>query len=107
MPRIEYSKKNIPMKIVIEFTDVEVLEVDDIKQTVTIKMHLGVHWNDPRLESIDKGSIENQKLISIDIRMLDHLWIPDIEIWNLKDIRHFRVTKMLAGVVENNKNLHN
>ena len=96
MPRLKEEKNSLPIKITVEFSDVEVLEVDDIKHTVTTKMHLGVHWNEPRLESLENDSLAKQ--ISIDIRMIDHLWIPDIEIWNLKDIRHFKVTKMLAGI---------
>ena len=95
MPKFTYDKNATPIEIVVEFTDVEVLEVNDIKQTVTIKMHLGVHWNDPRLVSLENST--SDQLISIDVRMVNYLWIPDLEIWNLQDIRHFRVTKMLAG----------
>ena len=95
MSKLKYNKNAPPIEIVVEFTDVEVLEVNDIQQTVTIKMHLGVHWNDPRLVSLENST--SDQLISIDIGMVNHLWIPDLEIWNLQDIRHFRVTKMLAG----------
>ena len=97
MPKPTYIKNVSPIEIVVEFTDVEVLEVNDIQQTVTIKMHLGVHWNDPRLVSLENST--SDQLISIDIGMVNHLWIPDLEIWNLQDIRHFRVTKMLAGTL--------
>ena len=97
MPKLTDNKNARPIQIVVEFTDVEVLEVNDIQQTVTIKMHLGVHWNDPRLVSLENST--SDQLISIDIGMVNHLWIPDLEIWNLQDIRHFRVTKMLAGTL--------
>ena len=95
MPKPQHEKNSTVMKIIVEFTDVEVLEVNDIMQTVTMKMHLGVHWNEPRLQSLENVTLEKQ--LSIDIGMINHLWIPDLEIWNLKDIRHFRVTKLLAG----------
>ena len=101
MPKLTYNKNARPIQIVVEFTDAEVLEVNDIKQTVTIKMHLGVHWNDPRLVSLENST--SDQLISIDVRMVNHLWIPDLEIWNLQDIRHFRVTKMLAGTKNSQK----
>ena len=101
MPKLSYNENGTPIEIVVEFTDVEVLEVNDITQTVTIKMHLGVHWNDPRLVALENGT--SDQLTSIDVTMVNHLWIPDLEIWNLQDIRHFRVTKMLAGTLNLNK----
>ena len=90
------------MKIMLEFTDVEILEVSDMKHTITIKMHLGVHWDEPRLKSLDT-SLKLEDKYSIDIRILDYLWLPDLDIWNIKDIQEFKVLKKLAGMLNNRK----
>lgn len=42
-----------PIKIRLEFNDLEVLHVNDKDFTVTLKMYLGVHWNEPRIIAID------------------------------------------------------
>ena len=88
---------SVPMKIMLEFTDVEILEVSDMKHTITIKMHLGVHWDEPRLKSLDTSHKLEDKY-SIDIRILDYLWLPDLDIWNIKDIQEYKVLKKLAGM---------
>ena len=95
MPRTKDESENSPMKIKLEFTDVEILEVNDITHTITIKMHLGVHWTEPRLVSLDTYHLGNPN--SIDIRILDYLWLPDLDIYNIKDIDEFKVLKKLAG----------
>ena len=101
MPRAAYDSGFNPnitsMKIMLEFTDVDILEVSDIKHTITIKMHLGVHWNEPRLVSLDKYGLGNQE--PLDIRILEYLWLPDLDIWKVKDIKEFKVLKKLAGML--------
>ena len=98
----ENHSSAVPMKIMLEFTDVEILEVSDMKHTITIKMHLGVHWDEPRLKSLDT-SLKLEDKYSIDIRILDYLWLPDLDIWNIKDIQEFKVLKKLAGMLNNRK----
>ena len=88
---------SVAMRITLEFTDVEILEVSDMKHTITIKMHLGVHWNEPRLVSLDNSHALDDKY-PIDVRILDYLWLPDLDIWNIKDIQEYKVLKKLAGM---------
>ena len=95
MPRYADGSNNDAMKIKLEFTDVEILEVNDITHTITIKMHLGVHWVEPRLVSLDTFASDNQN--SIDIRILEYMWLPDLDIYNIKEIDEFKVLKKLAG----------
>ena len=95
MPRKEYESENVAMKIMLEFTDVEILEVNDITHTIAVKMHLGVHWIEPRLVSLDTFTSDDSN--SIDIRILEYLWLPDLDIYNVKDIDEFKVLKKLAG----------
>ena len=85
------------MKVTLEFSDVYILEVDEIKHTVTMKMHLGVHWTEPRL--IFPHNSDEMGKVPLDLQFLDHLWIPDIDIYNIKAIQNFAVLKRLAGII--------
>ena len=86
MPRYADESNYDAMKIKLEFTDVEILEVNDIAHTITIKMHLGVHWVEPRLVSLDTFTSDNQN--SIDIRILEYMWLPDLDIYNINSLHN-------------------
>ena len=83
------------MEITIEFTNVELLVVDEISHTVTMRMYLGIHWEEPRLICISNNT-ENDKT-PLDLQLLDHLWLPDLDIYHVKQINEFKVLKKLAG----------
>lgn len=91
-PRDEATKEQVEIKL--EFNDLEVLHVNDRDFTVTLKMYLGVHWNEPRVISLD-----SQKDVEtpLDLSFLDHVWLPDLEILHLKEIRRYKILKNLAG----------
>ena len=83
--------------IKLEFNDLEVLQVNDKDFTITIKTYLGVHWNEPRMIAID-----SQKDVEtpLDLSFLDHVWLPDLEILHLKEIKGYKVLTSLAGKLE-------
>ena len=83
------------MEVTLEFSDLDILEVDEIKHTLTMKMHLGVHWAEPRLICPENSGELNT--IPLDLEFLDHLWLPDLDIYNIKRIEEFTVLKKLAG----------
>ena len=85
------------MKVTLEFADLEILEIDEMRHSVTMKMHLGVHWTEPRLVCPD-NSAEVSK-VPLDLQFLDHLWLPDLDIYNIKAIKEFTVLKRLAGII--------
>ena len=84
------------LKVKLEFTDVEILKVCDIYHIITMKLHLGVHWNEPRLVSLNTHSQENQ--VPLDINLVDYLWLPDLDVYNIKHIKEFKVLKKIAGI---------
>ena len=92
-PRDEETKEQVEIKL--EFNDLEVLHVNDRDFTVTLKMYLGVHWNEPRVISI--GSQKDVET-PLDLSFLDYVWLPDLEILHLKEIRGYKVLKDLAGI---------
>ena len=90
-PRARLTREQVEIKL--EFNDLEVLHVNDKDFTVTLKMYLGVHWNEPRIISLDS---QQDVEIPLDLSFLDHVWLPDLEILHLKEIRGYKVLKNLA-----------
>ena len=83
--------------IKLEFNDLEVLQVNDKDFTITIKTYLGVHWNEPRIISLGpQKDVETP----LDLSFMDHVWLPDLEILHLKEIKEYKVLKKLAGKYE-------
>lgn len=90
-PRDESNIEPITVKL--EFNNVEILVINDIDFTVTFRMNMGAHWNEPRMIAPDF----NVDLTPLDLKFLEHLWLPDLEILHLKHIRDYRILKKLAG----------
>ena len=90
-PRDESN--NEPITVKLEFNNVEILVINDIDFTVTFRMNMGAHWNEPRMIAPDS----NVELTPLDLKFLEHLWLPDLEILHLKQIRDYRILKKLAG----------
>ena len=57
-----------------------------------------VRWRDPRLiiENVDFG--DNEPLIPVDVSLVDSIWMPDIEILNLKEFATLDVLSKLEGL---------
>ena len=90
-PRDELS--NEPVTVKLEFNNVDILVINDIDFTVTFRMNMGAHWNEPRIIAPDSDA----DLTPLDLKFLEHLWLPDLEILHLKQIRDYRILKKLAG----------
>ena len=99
-PRTRLTREQVEIKL--EFNDLEVLHVNDKDFTVTLKMYLGVHWNEPRIISLDS---KNDVEVPLDLSFLDHVWLPDLDILHLKEIRGYKVLKNLAGMEDTIRDL--
>ena len=86
------------LEVTLEFSDVDILEVSDLKHTLTMLMYMGVHWNEPRL--ITPKNTGKQHKVPLDLQFLEHLWLPDLDIYNVKHIKDFKVLKKLAGITQ-------
>lgn len=85
-----------PLEIILEIDDLDIIEVDDIKFTVTMGMHLGLHWEDSRIIQI--GTNNQDEETPLDLKLLKLLWLPDLDLYNLKQLTGFKVIgKSLAG----------
>ena len=85
-----------PIVVDIEINDLDIIAVNDFDFTITSKMHIGVHWNDPRILHI--GSSKKHRKPYLDLKLLEYLWTPDLDIYNLDQLKIFEVMgKNLAG----------
>ena len=75
----------------------DILEVDDIKFTVTMQMHLGIHWGETRIIQMGSSNHQDEKT-PLDLTLLDILWTPDLDVYNLKKLTGFEIIRRdLAG----------
>lgn len=96
-PNHEYS--GAPLEVTLEIHDLDITDVNDIDYTMTLKMFLGVRWEDERI--IHRGSSDKDTQIPLDLILTKMLWSPDIDIYNLKEVEDFEVMKKtLAGKLE-------
>ena len=84
-----------PIEVTLRINHLDILEIDDIKYTIKLQMYLGIEWEESRILRIDTK--EEKKDISLDMKQLDKLWIPDLDIYNLSKIENFKVVRNLAG----------
>ena len=84
-----------PIEVTLRINHLDILEIDDIKYTIKLQMYLGIEWEEPRILRIERR--EEKKDVSLDIKQLDKLWIPDLDIYNLSKIENFKVVRNLAG----------
>ena len=74
----------------------QILEVDDIKFTVSFSMYFGVRWTEPRLRSPATKPGDNP-YVAIDLGLIDFLWVPDVYIYHLKTIQVLNIFTQFAG----------
>ena len=77
-------KESGPMEISINFEILQILEIDDVRFTVSMLMNLGVTWEDHRISGPTQED-PNLKF-PIDIGFANELWLPDVYIYDLKQI---------------------
>jgi hypothetical protein len=86
-----------PIEVTLKINHLDILEVDDIKFTIKLQMFLGILWNDSRVFKNDTTIEDKGKGTNLDLKYLDILWVPDLDIYNLSKIENFKVIRNLAG----------
>jgi hypothetical protein len=62
-------------------------QVNDKEFSITLTMYFSVQWKEPRLVT----NLTVNESIPVDLQFLDHLWVPNIFIY---DLRTFSGTKL-------------
>ena len=86
-----------PIDVTLKIDHLDILEVDDKQFTIKLQMYLGIKWNDPRIFKNDTTTENDETGTNLDLKYLDILWLPDLDIYNLSKIENFRVIRNLAG----------
>ena len=71
-------------------------QVNDKEFSVTLTMYFAVRWEEPRLTT--NNTVSEGQWTPIDLQFLNHLWVPNIFIYDLRSFAALNVLKKLAGV---------
>ncbi len=99
---IEYNNLYGPFKesgvtnVGMDFDISHISEIDDIRFTVTLVMHLGMTWTEPRLTGPSLAN-SSSPTVSIDSRFVNILWFPDLYIFYVKEIKVPKFNNDFAG----------
>ena len=86
----------------------DVLRVDDKKFSVQLNMYFGVFWTEQRLKlpKYQNGSMQDANWLPIDLNFMQHLWVPNVFVYNLASFEALDCLEKLAGLwIVNSNNL--
>ena len=92
------TNSTLPWIYHFKFDILDVKQINDQTQTVTLMMYLRMKWLEPRIE-INKSNeewIQNWTGLSYSPQILKHLWYPDLEIYGVENFRPKSILKDLA-----------
>ena len=77
----------------------DVLRVDDKKFSVQINMYFGVLWTEDRLK-LPKASNSSDPVswLPIDLNFMNHLWVPNVFVYNLVAFETLECLQKLSGL---------
>ena len=97
------TNSSLPWKYHFTFNIIEVQEVNDKMQTVSIVMYFRIKWLEPRL-TIEKNHSEWNETTWVDgslsysSAILEQIWYPDLEIEGIKEFKSQTITKHMSNV---------
>ena len=78
------------MQVQLDFIYIEMLEVNEMDFSITFRTDISVFWEEPRIMP-PMNAIGSGYETVLDTSFLDHLWITNLFIYNLKEIQKFKV----------------
>ncbi|XP_023343176.1 gamma-aminobutyric acid receptor subunit pi [Eurytemora carolleeae] len=100
-----YKKLDVPTnptQVSVDLDVTQILEIDDIKFTVSFAMYFGVRWLEPRI--IGPSNSSENPYVPIDIKFINELWVPDVYVYFLKQINILTIFTKFAGLFVVNGN---
>jgi hypothetical protein len=82
------------INIKVDLDVLQILEVNDQLFTVSLNMYFGVQWQDTRILS---PPTDNPNILALSF--MDHLWVPDVYIYNLKSTQTLNIISEFAGIL--------
>ena len=95
------TNTSMPWKYHFTFNILDVKEVNDKMQTITIMMYLRIKWMEPRLKINESASYWSERRLGtpeISPDILQYLWYPDLEIYGIERFQSKNVLKEMASV---------
>ena len=96
----EKTNFSLPWMYDFNFDVLDIKQVNDLTQTITIMMYLRIKWLEPRLE-INGSSIEwiqDNSALSYSPQLLKHLWYPDLEVYGVENFKPKSILKEMGEV---------
>ena len=96
-----YSKFDLPTSpttVSLGITIVEIPKIDDHEFSVTLRGYLGVYWTEPRLIFDVNSNVSENDWISVDGDFIKELWLPDLEIYDIKEFKRQHILSKLQGL---------
>ena len=98
-----YSKFDLPTSLTtvsLGITIVEIPKIDDHEFSVTLRGYLGMYWTEPRLIYDVKSNVNvsESDWISVDGDFIKELWLPDLEMYDIKEFKSQHIVSKLQGL---------
>ena len=92
-----------PQDIFVHLNIDDIIDVNDYDTTVTLILTLSIGWKEPRLQILPNSSdwiIEDdgETWVKLNPQWLQYLWIPDMDILNMKEFKTKMVFNKLASL---------
>ena len=83
-PSLKHPETDQPTNILVDFSCINLLKVNDYDSTVSILLSMTLQWLDPRLEF--RLDSVNREFIPLPKTLSDKLWIPDVTIMGVNKL---------------------
>ena len=96
----EKTNFSLPWIYYFNFDVLDIKQVNDLTQTITIMMYLRIKWLEPRLE-INGSSIEwiqDTSALLYSPHLLNHLWYPGLEVYGVDNFEPKSILKEMGEV---------
>ena len=92
------TAKNQALRIGIEFSILQITSVDDKNFQVNLVMYYRTSWDEPRLRYLgNTSSVPSFYTAGLD--MTNYIWLPDIEMINLKSTKTLKIMRKFASMM--------
>ena len=107
-----YSKSvrpylNHPNNILVQLNKLKVIKVSDFDSTIRLSLELLLQWKDSRIIISEEENLEESKILILNKDLLDLLWIPEIYIYDLHNIKKHSLIQASENLIliKNNSSL--
>ena len=88
--------KNQPLQVAVEFEIIHFSRIQDKEFWMEVVMWLSIYWDEPRLKFI--GNEKPNKLVSLGLDFSEHIWVPDLYVYSLRNIKMTSILTQFAGI---------